>query len=211
MAFETDVFINCPFDEKYAPLLEAMVFCVVYSGLMPRLATERLENGENRLEKIIGLARGAKYSIHDISRCVSEKVGEFSRQNMPLELGLDMGIRRFDTSLPSEKKFLIFESKAYESKRSLSDLAGQDVAAHNDRYETVISKVRDFLRVEAGIGLAGPARIKADYETCLGWIVEKKIYEGHSERDALKLPTQERLEEMRNWLALGKPVTFLAE
>ena len=208
MAFDTDVFINCPFDDKYAPLLEAMVFSIVYAGLTPRLATERLENGENRLEKIYGLARGAKYSIHDISRCQAEAVGEFARLNMPFELGLDMGIRRVDRELPSEKKFLIFESRAYDAKRSLSDLAGQDVAAHHEKYEVVISKVRDFLRVEARIPMVGPARIKADYETCLGWIVEKKIHEGHTEADALKLPTQERLEEMRNWLAMGKPIKY---
>lgn len=208
MPFETDVFINCPFDDKYAPLLEAMLFTIVYCGLNPRLATERLENGENRLDKIFMLARGAKFSIHDLSCCRSTASGELFRMNMPFELGLDLGIRRSAPDLPSPKKFLIFEQNTYETKRALSDLSGQDVVAHKGRYEEVISKVRDFFRVEAQLELAGPARIKSDYETCLGWITEKKIHEGHSEKNALNLPTSERLDEMRAWLQMDKPERF---
>jgi hypothetical protein len=206
--FDTSVFINCPFDDQYAPLLEAALFTIVSAGLTPRLATESLENGENRLAKIVSLARAAKYSIHDLSRCKAEKKGEYARMNMPFELGIDLGIRIVDPNLPSSKKFLIFEEKAYDTKRSLSDIAGQDVVAHGNRYETVIAKVRDFFRIEAGLNLSGPARIKAEYETCLGWITEKKIAEGHSETDALKLPTSERLDEMRNWIAAGKPANY---
>jgi hypothetical protein len=52
-AFDQTVFINGPFDPVHAPLLEAAIFCVVYFGLMPRLANERLEAGENRLDKIV--------------------------------------------------------------------------------------------------------------------------------------------------------------
>ncbi|HQY45082.1 MAG TPA: hypothetical protein PK450_12990 [Paracoccaceae bacterium] len=185
-----------------------MLFTVVYCGLSPRLATERLENGENRLDKIFMLACDAKFSIHDLSCCRSSVADEFFRMNMPFELGLDLGIRRCSVDLPSPKKFLIFEQNAYDTKRSLSDLAGQDVAAHRGRYEVVIQKVRDFLRVEAELDAPGPSRIKADYETCLGWITEKKIHEGHSEKEALSLPTSERLSEMKRWVQLGRPVRF---
>jgi hypothetical protein len=51
--FERSVFVNCPFDSDYAPLLEAALFCLVYFGFSPRLANERLEAGENRLDKIV--------------------------------------------------------------------------------------------------------------------------------------------------------------
>lgn len=209
MAFETDVFINCPFDEAYAPLLEAMLFCVVYAGLTPRLANERLENGENRLDKIIGLARGAKYSIHDVSRAQASKPDEWFRMNMPFELGMDFGIRRTAGPEAGQKKFLIFERNPYDTKRALSDLAGQDVEAHHDRHEDVILRVRNFLRVEAGCALPGAARIAADYATFQGWMVEKKIRDGHSEREALRLPVSERLDEMRAWVAAGKPAAFV--
>lgn len=208
MDFEHNVFINCPFDEAFAPLLEAMLFCVVSFGLTPRLATERLENGENRFDKIFSLAMGSKYSIHDLSRCRAVQAGEYARMNMPFELGVDVGIRRSAVGLPSPKKFLIFENEPYETKRTLSDLAGQDIEFHRNDYQQVIRKLRDFFRVEANLPVPGPSRIKADYETCQGWMVEKKIHEGHSEKDALALPTSERLGEMTLWIAAGKPDVY---
>jgi len=207
LPYETDVFINCPFDDNFAPLLEAMLFCVVYAGLSPRLATERLEAGENRLDKIFNLALGARFSIHDLSRSRSTEAGEFFRMNMPFELGMDLGIRR-SADLPSEKRFLIFERTPHETKRVLSDLAGQDAEAHHDNYEDIIRKTRDFLRVEAARELPGAARITSDYQTFQAWMIEKKVYEGHSERDALRLPTSERLAEMRFWMDEGRPSTF---
>lgn len=210
MAFETDVFINCPFDDAYATMLEAMLFCITVAGLTPRLATERLEAGQNRLDKIYDLARGARFSVHDLSRCQAAAAGDYARMNMPFELGLDLGIRRA-ADLPAEKRFLIFERKPYETKRVLSDLAGQDVEAHHDDYREVIRHLRNFLRVEAGCAkLPGPARIIADYETFQGWMLERKIFEGHSEREAMRLPTSERLEAMRDWITAGKPAEFRA-
>ena len=52
MPFETNVFINCPFDDDFAPLLQAILFCVITMGFEPRLATERSDSGETRLDKI---------------------------------------------------------------------------------------------------------------------------------------------------------------
>jgi hypothetical protein len=206
--FDSTVFINCPFDKNYAPLLESAIFCVVYFGFQPRLANERLESGENRLDKIIEMIRGAKYSIHDLSRCKSSGEGEFFRMNMPFEFGLDMAFRR--SGLPSldQKKFLVFEDEPYELKRSLSDVAGQDVEFHRCNFEQIIKKVRDFFRVEAGVKAPGPARLVADYATFQGWMTEQKIYEGHSEKEALNLPTKERVDAMVEWMNAGRPSTF---
>lgn len=53
-SFERSVFINCPFDEDYDPILRAIFFCVVYLGFYPRLATERRDSLENRVDKISG-------------------------------------------------------------------------------------------------------------------------------------------------------------
>lgn len=206
--FERTVFVNCPFDDEYAPLLEAVVFCVTYFGYSPRLANERLEAGENRLDKIVSMMRGSKYSIHDLSRCRAQKKAEFFRMNMPFEFGVDLGLRRSGIKRFQDKKFLIFEEKQYDLKPSLSDVAGQDVDFHNGDYETVIKKVRHFFRVEADADPPGPSKLVSDYATFQGWMTEKKLSEGHSEGEALAIPTRERLDEMKAWIDLDKPTKF---
>jgi hypothetical protein len=47
--FKSNVFINCPFDEDYLPLLRPLLFTVVYLGFNPRIASERSDSAENRL------------------------------------------------------------------------------------------------------------------------------------------------------------------
>jgi hypothetical protein len=42
-------------------------------------------------------------------------------------------------------------------------------------------------------------------------MIEKKIHEGHSEKEALNLPTRERLDEMQRWNDLGRPAGFVPE
>lgn len=210
-AFEHSVFVNCPFDKGYAPLLEAALFCLIYFGLHPRLANERLEAGENRLDKIVAMIRGCEYSIHDLSRSTARRSGDVFRMNMPFEFGVDVGLRRSGGARLAEKKFLIFEENQYDLKRALSDIAGQDVESHGGNFERVIKKVRDFFRVEADIPAPGASRLVADYVTFQGWMTEKKISEGHSEDDALNLPTRERLDEMKNWNSLGRPAAFAHE
>jgi hypothetical protein len=77
--FARNVFINCPFDRDYEPILQAMLFCIVYLNFTPLLATIRNDSGENRLEKIKGLIETSKYSIHDLSRSQAKRKGEHAR------------------------------------------------------------------------------------------------------------------------------------
>lgn len=207
--YETSVFVNCPFDAEFEPLLEAILFCIIYAGLVPRLASERLEAGESRLDKILELIPCCKYSIHDLSRCKSSKKGEYLRMNMPFELGLDLGFRRAPDDATNGKKFIIFESEPYELKKSLSDLAGADIQFHRNNFQMVIKKLRDFIRVEIGIKMPGETKLETDYFTFLGWLMEKKISEGHTEKEATSLPTRERMDEMMNWLNEGRPIDFV--
>jgi len=66
--FETNVFINCPFDKEYKPLLRALLFVVIDCGFEPRIASESIDSGEIRVEKIKNLIKASRYSIHDLSR-----------------------------------------------------------------------------------------------------------------------------------------------
>lgn len=40
MAFETNVFVNCPFDDDYLPLIRPLLFTIIYLGLTPRITLE---------------------------------------------------------------------------------------------------------------------------------------------------------------------------
>jgi hypothetical protein len=67
-AFADSVFINCPFDKEFWPLMEAIVFCVIDCGFVPRCALEEADSGSSRFKKICGLVEGSLYAIHDLSR-----------------------------------------------------------------------------------------------------------------------------------------------
>ena len=93
--FSRNVFVNCPFDSEYLPLLRPLLFTIIYVGFIPRIASERADSGEKRVDKICELIRACQYSIHDLSRLRASEIGEFSRMNMPFELGIEYGSRRF--------------------------------------------------------------------------------------------------------------------
>lgn len=89
--FERNVFINCPFDPEYYPLLRPLLITLVLLGFNPRIALERSDSGEQRIDKICELITNSKYSVHDLSRLKAERKDEFYRLNMPFELGIDYG------------------------------------------------------------------------------------------------------------------------
>lgn len=135
--FEKNVFINCPFDKDYLPLLKPLIFTVVYFGFNPRIALEKSDSGTLRLRNLLELIRQSKYSIHDLSRLQSKKSKEYYRLNMPFELGLDYGSRNFNDEL-ADKGFLILETKPYDYMKAISDINGVDIKNHNDEPEEIV-------------------------------------------------------------------------
>lgn len=207
MPFETSVFINCPFDDEYAPILQAILFSVVRLGFEPRLATERSDAGETRLDKIRELIETSKYSIHDLSRCQAREKGEVFRLNMPFELGIDWGCRQYFGKGRDEKRFLILEEKRYRYQAALSDISGCDIESHGARFDIAMKKVRYWLRQQTGCAAPGPALLEQEYVDFSEWEFETKLAEGYSEDDIREYPTFERLEAMKRWITLGKPAT----
>lgn len=94
-SFENSVFLNCPFDREFEAIKQAILFAIVYLGFHPRIATERNNSAEVRLDKIVELIESSRYSIHDLSRCQAGRAGEIYRLNMPFELGIDYASGRF--------------------------------------------------------------------------------------------------------------------
>lgn len=136
---ENAVFINCPFDKDYLPLLRALLFVSRFYNLEVKIASSDLDSKSNRLARIIALMKDSKYSIHDLSRMKADKVGEYYRMNMPFELGLDYGLGE------QQKVFLIFENEPYKLKIALSDINGWDVRPHFDNPETLIMEFRRWI------------------------------------------------------------------
>lgn len=157
--FDRCVFINCPFDPAYARLLKPLVFCILDLGLEPRIALERLNSGEQRVEKILELIEGSKYGIHDLSRLRAAKPGEYYRLNMPYELGLDTACRRFRGDPWSDKRILVLERRSFAYQAALSDIAGSDIRVHGNMPTKLVSVVREWLNDQAGLDAVGPTLI----------------------------------------------------
>lgn len=62
------VFINCPYDDTYRPLLKAIVFTVHACAFQARLALEEAGSEHLRLERLVRLIRDCRLGIHDLSR-----------------------------------------------------------------------------------------------------------------------------------------------
>jgi hypothetical protein len=179
---------------------------VLYLDFTPRLATERADSAEIRLDKIQQLIQASKYSIHDLSRCQSSRKAEYARLNMPFELGIDYGCRRFCGDGRNEKQFLILEKERYRYQAAISDLSGCDIQAHKDDFQTAMRKVRNWLVTVAGAPPLAPAEIKSKYEDFQQWRYEKLLGEGFSEDDIKDYPTPELLSSMTTWISSGKPL-----
>ncbi len=204
--FDRSVFINCPFDDDYAQILQAILFCVVVMGLRPRLATERSDSGETRLDKIRDLIETSRWSIHDLSRCQARNAGDMFRLNMPFELGIDWGCRHYFGNGRDRKRFLILEEQRYRFQAALSDISGCDIETHGGNFRVAQAKVRNWLRQQTGVKADGPERMIGAYEDFQEWDYKRKLSEGYSERDIHAYPTFELLESMEDWIARGKPV-----
>lgn len=146
MDFSRNVFINCPFDQTYIDnLLKPMLYAVVKSRLHPRLALEISDSGQVRLEKIIGIIKDCKYSIHDLSMVKSKSVNEYARMNMPFELGIDYGLRKSGSRSMAGKVFLILEAERYEYMKAISDISGFDVKVHENATEKMFECLYTWL------------------------------------------------------------------
>ncbi len=138
--YSNNVFINCPFDNEYRELFNAMTFSIFACEFIPRCAIERDDSDEIRIDKILHLIEISQYSIHDLSRI--ETTNDMPRFNMPLELGLFIGCKRYKHK---DKKYLILDSEPFRFKQFISDLGGQDIKSHENSIEKIIGCVRDWL------------------------------------------------------------------
>lgn len=143
--YERSVFINVPFDTRCLKLFRALIFAVHDCGLVARCALESDDGCEIRFDKLIRIIGGCRYGIHDISRTTLDMKNRLPRFNMPLELGLFLGAKRFGNKDHQRKGCLILERERFRYQKYCSDIAGQDVRAHDDRVDIAIRAVRNWL------------------------------------------------------------------
>lgn len=203
--FESSVFLNCPFDEEFEPTMQAMLFCIVFMGFTPRIATERSDSGETRLSKIVELISKSKFSIHDLSRSKSKIAGDLARHNMPFELGIDYGCKKFHTGR-ADKTILVLDEASYRYQASISDLSGCDIQTHDGDYQKAVRAVRTWLVSEANAQPIGAKLILDRWADFQEWYFETQLASGSSEEDIYAYPTSEMLTFMHRWMAEGQPL-----
>ena len=143
--YNDNVFLNCPFDSLYKPLFDAMVFTVHDCGFIARCALEEVDASEVRIDKIYNIIEDCRYGIHDISRTELDNDSGFPRFNMPLELGVFLGAKKFGQLEQKRKYCLILDKEPYRYQEFISDIAGQDIHAHNNDAEEIVTIVRNWL------------------------------------------------------------------
>lgn len=165
MASARDVFVNCAFDLQFQPIFYAIVFAVMRSGFRARCALEAQDGAENRFAKIQAIIEQCRYGIHDISRTESDGDPPLPRFNMPLELGVFLGAKRYGSAVQKRKRALILDTQQYRYQRLMSDIAGQDIVSHRGDPPTAISAVATWLRQQSRVSsVPGGQAIAEEYQ-----------------------------------------------
>jgi len=123
------VFLNFPYDRQF----------------MPRVALE-LPGGERRLDRIVELILGCRYSFHDLSRVELDlRRPQTPRMNMPFERGLTVMASYRN---PKQHTWCVFEKDYKRVSKSLGDLASSDVYSHGGRPTGVLREIANALVAE---------------------------------------------------------------
>lgn len=163
---DLDVFVNCPFDHAYEPIFNATVYTIVRSRYRARCALEADNAADNRLDKIYGIIAECKFGVHDISRTEADGEPPLPRFNMPFELGLFRGARRYGARDQKTKVCIVFDKERFRFQRYISDIAGQDIHAHDGDVPTLIQELATWLRAQhGGADVPGGRAIATEYAT----------------------------------------------
>lgn len=151
------VFVNCPFDKAFQPLFEAIIFTITACGYQPRCALEDEDGADIRLDKLCRIIGECPRSVHDLSRTQTGDAG-LPRFNMPFELGLTIGAKKYGGAKRSNYTAAILVTDPFKLPAYLSDLGGNDPRAHHDDVANVVKIVRNYLgKGPSGTRLPGPA------------------------------------------------------
>ncbi len=199
MAFDTNVFVNCPFDDDYLPLLRPLLFTILYLGFTPKIALETLELGRNAHSKNNLSDRAIQ--IRD-PRYFAPKSGEGWRL-LPAEYAFRTGFGcRMQTVQrgPTHQEKMSYPGgrKVQISSRDLR-LSNSDIAVHKNEPADITSEVRNWLNNMAKLKADGPSKIWWSFNDFMADKDDELRLRGFSDEDIENLPIAELIRSMRDW------------
>lgn len=200
------VFINCAFDPDFLEIFRAIVFAVKACGFQPRTAQDISDSGQSRIMKIVDIIVECDRGIHDLSAVKLDTGTGMPRFNMPLELGISLGLKWRGPKRQHRKRILVLDEVKHQYDMSTSDLSGQDLSAHAGKPEEAIACVRNWLaqdRDPALPPLAGGAALASDYAKARILIDEVIIAERLDTWEKLTHPDYLRLVDISLKLLAG--------
>ena len=197
-----DVFINCPFDVDFKPIFEAMVFTIFACEFRPRSALELDDGGQLRLEKLYAIIAACRFGIHDLSRTELDAANKLPRFNMPLELGIFLGAKRYGGAAHGQKLALILDVEQYRYQKFISDLAGMDIRAHGGDPRQAIVKIRDWLTNVSRRDLPSSARLLRSYDL---YLADLPVLAAALELDPIDMTYADFERLVANWLSKARP------
>lgn len=140
------------------------MFAVHDCGFLARSAREEDDASQVRLDKLYKIIGECRLGIHDLSRTSLDTINRLPRFNMPLELGIFLGAKRYGGGKHVRKSCLILDREPFRYQISCSDIAGQDIRAHHNDAGEAIAAVRDWLRTNRpASGIPGARNIEGRY------------------------------------------------
>jgi hypothetical protein len=141
---EWQVFLNYPFDVGFAALEYALHFPVIAAGLLLVCAKDLTVPDRPRLEILVDAIRNCRYSAHEFSRATGEGLANFTRMNMPIEMGMAL-FHAIETQT-REHRCAFFVPTPHDYRLFASDLAGLDPQCHHNDPRQLVSGVYEWLR-----------------------------------------------------------------
>lgn len=114
--------------------------------LFPAVPLRKRTLAKYGLIKSYDIVKDCRFGIHDISRTELDDTTGSPRFNMPLELGVFLGAKKFGQYKHKRKYCLILGKESYRYQAFISDISGQDIKAHNNNPKEIVTVVRDWLR-----------------------------------------------------------------
>jgi hypothetical protein len=176
------------------------VFAVLALGFDVQSALGRDTGTEERLSKILRMIGNCQFGIHDLSFMRIDRKTRLPRYNMVFELGLFLGCCEYGSSQQAGKSCLILDRERWRYRKSISDLSGRDIRAHEGKPLKAIPIVRDWLATESKPELPGGQFVVEQYRRFQRQLPRlcQKV-----RRQVITLTFSDYCEMVREWLRMN--------